>query len=212
MNSMIRSAPAYAAPLRLVVVAAAHVLAVFVIAGALNLPKVAQIISSTLVPVAPDVPTKPAPPLTPANGTPALRDRFRVDPLPPPDADSLATETTIDTPPVGGASFGDSGSGPSLPQRVEARVDPAHPLSQPEYPAASVRMLEVGVVVLELNVGADGRVIEARVQQSSGHPRLDAAAVREALRRWRLLPATEDGQPVTGWIRQRVSFRLQDAD
>lgn len=212
MNSMIRTAPAYQAPLRFVVVAGAHVLAAFVIAGALNMPAVVEEIRSHVITV-PDIkdPTKITDPPRP-NGDSTLKQIDDVDVLPPPPVDVGPVDDAHAAPPPGDGAITARGGSAVVPlQRVDVRVDPAHPLTQPEYPAASVRLEEQGVVVLEINVAPDGRVLEARVQQSSGHPRLDAAAVREALRRWRLLPARENGQPVTAWFRGRVSFRLQDA-
>jgi protein TonB len=71
-----------------------------------------------------------------------------------------------------------------------------------------VRFGVEGAVTIELRVGPDGRVREARVQRSSGFPRLDAAALEEARRVWRLQPATFDGSPVEAWHAVRVSFRL----
>lgn len=88
------------------------------------------------------------------------------------------------------------------------RVDPAKPLTQPDYPLASIRADEQGTVTLELLVGLDGRVLDARIVGSSGYPRLDAAARTEATRRWRLEPATLDGRPVERWHRLKVVFNL----
>lgn len=94
------------------------------------------------------------------------------------------------------------------PRREGAAIDPRHPLTQPAYPAASIRFGEEGTVTVEVRVGTDGRVREARLLQSSGHPRLDAAALEEARRVWRLRPARADGVPVEDWYAVRVSFRL----
>lgn len=212
MNSMIRTAPGYQAPMRFFVVAGAHVVAAFVIAGALKLPAVVEHFEGTLVPV-PNVPDRKIDTfIDKPNGGEPLRTVDPADPTPPKFDVESDPDTVLQTTIVGDTFDGTGGSGPVLPVRVGVRADPAHPLTQPEYPLASIRLQEQGIVVLELSVGADGRVLEARVQQSSGSARLDAAAVREALRHWRLLPATEDGQPVAGWFRERVNFRLQDVD
>jgi len=92
-------------------------------------------------------------------------------------------------------------------------VPPAvHPAwgSQPPtvYPAVSRRLGEQGEVVLRLYVLADGRIGDVVIQQSSGHPRLDRAAV-EAARRWRLLPARRGDNAVALWHEWPVHFRLQ---
>jgi protein TonB len=101
-----------------------------------------------------------------------------------------------------------AGSALPEPHREAVGPDPRHPLTQPPYPAASVRFGEEGTVTIELRVGTDGRVHESRLLRSSGFPRLDAAALTEALRAWRLKPASVDGTPVEAWHAVRVSFRL----
>jgi protein TonB len=103
---------------------------------------------------------------------------------------------------------GRGGDAVAVPRLEAVAVDPRRPLTQPPYPAASVRFGEEGTVTLELRVGRDGRVLEARVLRSSGFPRLDAAAIAEARRTWRLRPASEDGRAVEGSYSVRVSFRL----
>lgn len=65
-------------------------------------------------------------------------------------------------------------------------------------------------MVLELYILPNGRVGEARVQKSSGFPRLDEAAVKEAKRSWRFIPGTENGQPVAMWHATKVTFNLTD--
>lgn len=89
-----------------------------------------------------------------------------------------------------------------------AAVDPHHPLTQPEYPMSSIRSAEEGKVALEVLVGTDGRVLDAKVARSSGSPRLDEAAVKEARAHWRLRPATRNGVPFEQWLSLGVVFRL----
>lgn len=62
-------------------------------------------------------------------------------------------------------------------------------------------------MVLKLQVQADGRVADALIEQTSGHPALDHAALNEA-RRWHLQPGTIDGSPARMWGRFAVTFRL----
>ena len=94
--------------------------------------------------------------------------------------------------------------------RTAPRSDTRRPLTQPEYPPSSRRAGEAGTVILEVYVLANGRVGEARVKQSSGHPRLDQAAVREVKRSWRLVPGTENGKAVPMWGQFAVTFKLTD--
>jgi protein TonB len=98
------------------------------------------------------------------------------------------------------------------PQRVTiaAAVDRSHPLTQPPYPMSSRRLGEAGAVALNILVGADGRVRDANVSQSSGYERLDQAAVSEAKQHWRLRPATRNGVPFEQWLTLKVVFRFAD--
>jgi protein TonB len=80
---------------------------------------------------------------------------------------------------------------------------------QPDYPPTSRRLGEEGSVVLQVLVGADGKVQDGKVQTSSGFPRLDEAALKHALRAWRFKPGTEDGTPVTTWHSVKVTFRIE---
>ncbi len=82
--------------------------------------------------------------------------------------------------------------------------------SQPEYPPTSRRMGEAGTVILLLYIREDGRVGDVKIDKSSGFPRLDEAADREARRNWRFKPGTEDGKPVGAWTKIAVTFRLTD--
>jgi protein TonB len=94
--------------------------------------------------------------------------------------------------------------------RTAPRSNARRPLTQPDYPPSSRRAGEEGTVVLEVYVLENGRVGEARIKKSSGHPRLDEAALREVKRSWRLLPGTENGKPVPMWGQFAVTFKLTD--
>ncbi len=70
-------------------------------------------------------------------------------------------------------------------------------------------MGDEGEVRLDVHVGADGRVIDVRLRQSSGSPLLDRTAI-DTVKRWRFDPATVDGQPVAAWYHDwRWVFRLE---
>lgn len=96
------------------------------------------------------------------------------------------------------------------PVVVLPKQDPRRGITQPEYPPASRRAGEAGTVVLRIYVLENGRVREATVSTSSGFPRLDEAAVREATRAWRFIPGTQDGKPAAMWHEIKVTFRLTD--
>ena len=93
---------------------------------------------------------------------------------------------------------------------IAPRLDPRHGFAQPPYPAASVHLGEEGSVTLALLVGADGRIMDARLDRTSGHARLDEAALRAARGDVRFIPGTEDGQPRAMWHRITITFRLDE--
>jgi protein TonB len=65
-----------------------------------------------------------------------------------------------------------------------------------------------GTVILQVLVGSDGRALEVRVHQGSGHRLLDDAARRQVLRHWRFRPAMQDGRAVQAIGLVPVEFRL----
>lgn len=79
----------------------------------------------------------------------------------------------------------------------------------PEYPAFAKRMNEQGKVVLRVELGEDGRVANATVKISSGHQRLDAAALN-AVRTWRCKPFVRNGVAVRAVALQPFSFILEE--
>ena len=82
---------------------------------------------------------------------------------------------------------------------------------RPVYPRYCRINGQEGVVVLVVEVGADGKPGAVTVAESSGHTRLDNAAI-EALRKASFAPATRGGKPVASMKRIAVAFRLRDAD
>jgi len=77
----------------------------------------------------------------------------------------------------------------------------------PAYPRASRRLREEGRVLLDVLILADGAVREVRLRRSSGHARLDEAAL-EAVRRWRYVPARRGDEPIAFWHVQPIDFEL----
>lgn len=78
----------------------------------------------------------------------------------------------------------------------------------PAYPSQSRRFGEEGTVVLRVELDEAGVVTHARIQTSSGHARLDEAAL-SAVRTWRCNPARRHGQPVRAVALQPFKFILQ---
>ncbi|HUG28297.1 MAG TPA: energy transducer TonB, partial [Gemmatimonadales bacterium] len=84
----------------------------------------------------------------------------------------------------------------STSRRDEAPV-PLDAESPVEYPTALFEQGVGGTVVLRLFVTADGTVVpdSTRIQESSGYPALDSAAMAGAPK-LRYAPATRNGAPV----------------
>jgi protein TonB len=99
---------------------------------------------------------------------------------------------------VGEASipFGGGMTRPQILQRTE-----------PRYPELARRLHKQGVVVVEAEIGKDGRVRSARAVSALGFG-LEESAL-DALRTWRFSPATLHGQPVSVFYRLSVDFKLQ---
>jgi len=78
----------------------------------------------------------------------------------------------------------------------------------PAYPSLSRRLREEGTVRLRVYVERDGAPGQLEVQQSSGYPRLDAAALT-TVKRWRFVPARRGEAAVAGWVIVPISFQLR---
>jgi protein TonB len=98
---------------------------------------------------------------------------------------------------------------PPAPVVVEPRIDSRRGLTEPPYPASEIRQGHEGTVVLSLHILADGRVGEVKLERTSGFPKLDDSAMREA-KRWRFIPGTRDGSPFAMWKQVPITFRLNN--
>jgi len=76
----------------------------------------------------------------------------------------------------------------------------------PEYPAEAKKDKLEGIVLIDVRVGKDGKVADARVK--SGHPTLAEAALA-AVRQWRYEPILgPDRKPVEAALTITINFRL----
>lgn len=99
-----------------------------------------------------------------------------------------------------------SGGAPGLPSGEPVPVGHI----QPDYPAASRKLGEEGESVWMLTIAPNGRVTDAQLEKSSGHPRLDDAA-RDALLEARFSPGVQAGDAVAARKRFRIEFRLSES-
>jgi len=133
----------------------------------------------------------------------------------PPVAD---TSTTTITGSSGGTTIIDAGPDPvivadpptktGITRRAALDVRFMRDFEAP-YPPASQRLGETGTVLVRVVIGPDGRVLSASVARSSGFARLDDAAIKRALAKWRFVPALDDGVAIEATRDVPVTFRLQ---
>ena len=159
-----------------------------------------------------DTPNVQQPPRTVPNIPVPNADPTQVDQFTPKVPPIDLTERPKDQP------AGDkTGDGPRVTERpappdpvlVQPEEDAAHRLSSPAYPAAEIRSNHAGTVILRVQVLENGRIGDVELVQSSGFPRLDESALREA-KHWRMKPGTRDGVPVMMWKEVPITFQLKD--
>lgn len=98
---------------------------------------------------------------------------------------------------------------PAGPLALGAELSVACPeRAPPQYPAASRRRGESGIVVLRVELDEQGLVASARVETASGHDHLDQAALT-AVKTWRCNPPLRNGQPSRAVAKQPFHFVLQ---
>jgi protein TonB len=187
-------------------VAALHAILIYGIGVSLGVLEVPLAHESQASFIADDKPNVHEAPVIPTANT-----QFSPDPLKQPAVPRLIID---DEPPqlVGPTPTDPSTAGGSTNERLlePEPIVSATPLitDEPHYPAAAIRNNEQGVVVLRVLVGSDGRVLDAAVAQSSGHPRLDDAALK-SVRSWKFKPASQAGTAVASWLSLPIRFQLR---
>lgn len=89
-----------------------------------------------------------------------------------------------------------------------ARFDAAYLQNpKPNYPALSRRLGEEGKVLLRVRVTSEGLAATVDLEKSSNFERLDAAA-RQAVARWRFVPARRGEEAIEASVIVPVVFRL----
>ncbi len=145
-------------------------------------PLITRATEATTTPSAVDAPQPP----TPAPSTPS-------------SSDSTATAATNTS------SANEASAAPtSLPHLNADYLDnPA-----PAYPAESRQAGEQGKVLLRVLVNANGNVDQITLRKSSGHARLDDAAM-DTVKQWSFVPAQRASQAVSAWVVIPISFSLE---
>ena len=197
---------------RIGLVAAMHVAALFLIVKSLGIaPALTLEPKRVIAEVLPAEPQQEDPPPVPREPDLAQQDVL----VPAPDDLTVEDDTNNESIVAQRRRIEDIPTGPGRAvvepdNLVNVRNDPRHPLTQPPYPVSYIRQGIEGNVDVEIFVQPDGRVGDARVIRSSGYELFDRAALEEARRSWRMLPAMRNGEPYAQWHRLRVVFKLKN--
>jgi periplasmic protein TonB len=89
-----------------------------------------------------------------------------------------------------------------------APVMDAKSCEPPKYPKAALMNEETGTVTLGFLVAADGKVVESKVEKSSGSKSLDKAAL-SALSLCKFKPGSKDGKPDQLWAKVDFVWKLE---
>ncbi len=100
----------------------------------------------------------------------------------------------------------------ATPARGDEPPVPLNAHTPADYPPALLSQRIGGTVLLRLFLSDSGTVVpeSTRVQESSGYPALDSAALA-AVPRLRYAPALRDGRPVASGFLQPFNFRAPGA-
>lgn len=110
----------------------------------------------------------------------------------PPKIEAVAAPRAVDGPPVTPPDFS-----------ADYLNNPP-----PRYPVESRHLREQGTVTVKVLVTPEGAVQELKLAESSGHSRLDKAAMA-AIRNWRFAPAKQAGKAVAAWVIVPIPFVLR---
>ena len=117
--------------------------------------------------------------------------------------DKKATPKKGDKKPVGkGDGIGDGQGVPVTPPRPVLTIEP-------KYPASARNASIEGLVKIKMLITHEGKVTEASIVESSGHPEMDANAL-EAVYKWRFSPARNKlKQKIDCYITMPIKFKLR---
>ena len=184
-------------------VIAAHVAVIYALAVTLGVVEAPPIIESAKV-VMIETP-KMVEPVEPVK-QPELKQPDLTVPIP-----DTVIETPVEIPPMEAPVAAPAANAPvAIPTEgapVEATSLAVTKRVEPIYPPASRRENEEGTVRLRVLVDERGMPQDVKILKSSGHSRLDEAAVT-AVKRWRFRAATQEAQSVKAWTQVAVTFRL----
>ncbi len=148
-----------------------------------------------------DTPEHTAVPPRQSEPSPATSDSAaqsaKPEPAPPPTRPAPTISLAGTDSPSDAKSFGD--------RIIPAAPDAVFHNRPPVYPQESALNGEHGTVVVVIHVSPAGTAAGVDLLRSSGYVLLDRAA-RDAVLRWRFLPAVKDGQPVASDMTMGFEF------
>lgn len=99
---------------------------------------------------------------------------------------------------------------PKEAPKVAITTPKSHPKNaEVEYPPASFRAGEEGVVGLKIYVLENGKVGEATLEKTSGFDRLDDAVLKTVKRSWKFTPCMQGETPVACWASIKVKMQIK---
>ncbi|MDP1534386.1 MAG: energy transducer TonB [Rubrivivax sp.] len=156
----------------------------------------------------PEPKPQPPKPVTKPLPTPVLAAKPTPAPIPqtvaaPPEPMALPQPVTEQLPPPAPVA--------EAPKPAPTPPRPADNLNNPKppYPSLSKRLGEEGTVRLYILVNPDGSVARLELEKSSGHPRLDRAAIDTVQSSWKFEPARQGSTPVAAWVIVPIQFTLR---
>ena len=188
--------------------------------GALDKAKPPEPLSVLVKPAATAI-TPPQPIITPAvprSAAPPTPAPRQAKPQPTPQPLLALAPQAVTTPPpftvpapVAAAPVPQpTAPAPTAPTLTTARFDAAYLQNpKPAYPAISRRLGEEGKVLLKVKVTADGQAAAVDLEKSSNFERLDEAA-RQAVSRWRFVPAKRGDEAIEAYVIVPIVFRLDN--
>ena len=112
----------------------------------------------------------------------------------------MASQTLLDW--INRNGIGDGQGVPVTPPRPIRTIEP-------KYPASARNAAIEGLVKIKMLITYEGKVIEASIVESSGHPEMDANAL-EAVYKWRFSPARNKlKQKIDCYITMPIKFKLK---
>ncbi len=109
-----------------------------------------------------------------------------------------------------GSVIADPVDPPHVPVFVQTKLDPRYADDfKPDYPLDMRRLAKEGSVTVRVMVNEKGRVVGVELVKASDSAFFEAAK-RQALSRWRFIPATRDGKAVGSELTLTLTFRLED--